>query len=124
MTYNEYKYIAVFRPNSQTLYEIDKVYSYNEAKEITNELAKGYPVTREIDKNLKDKFSYVKTYEVYETENTCHQLVNKASSGLYNYLDSEDKLKINFTVDAKGRLLAGDEGTLIDDGYSSHKAYH
>ncbi len=121
MTYNEYKYIAVFRPNSQTLYEIDRVYSYNEAKEITNELAKGYPVTREIDKNLKNKFSYVKTYKVYATENTCHQLVNKASSGLYKYLDSEDKLKINFTVDAKGRLLAGDEGTLIDDGYSSHK---
>lgn len=121
MTYNKPKYIAVFRPNSETLYEINKVYPLNEAKEITNELSKGYPVTRVIDKNLKNKFSYAKVYKIYDTDNTCSQLVNKASSGMYKYLDGDNKLKINFTVDAKGRILAGDEGTLIDEGYSSHK---
>lgn len=124
ITNNKFSYIAVIRPNRECLFELNDIYSQKEKNEITDELSKGYPVVYKIDSESRYKANAIQVFRDYYSSNTCPQLINEGSSGLLSYIkDNSRTKKINFSVDANGRLLAGDSGTVIDDGYSSKSGY-
>lgn len=116
---NVKQYAAVIRPNEKALSELDLLFDDDEIKEITKELSYGYPVIRYIDKKVTTK--YIQIFEKNDSEcDVAYHLLSKETGGLESYACEEiGSLSVNFTVDAMGRLLAGDEGTVINDNYDS-----
>ena len=111
--------VAVIRPTEKCLTELNKLFSYKEREEIMEELKQGYPVVREIDHYVS-----CKSIKILETTNRhSEDMLAK------NLVASSENLKpdvvgsraINFSVDAIGRLLDGDEGTLLDDNYDTKR---
>lgn len=111
--------VAVIRPTEKCLTELNKLFSYKEREEIMEELKQGYPVVREID-----HYESCKSIKILETTNRhSEDMLAK------NLVAASESLKpdvvgsraINFSVDAIGRLLDGDEGTLLDDNYDTKK---
>lgn len=120
MNNNKTAYAAVIRPNSKCLSELNKLFDYSQIKDITAELKKGYPIVRNVDSSHLTDTKYIKIFKVKTTENLCSQLISKQSSGILSYMkDFSGERKINYSIDAKGRILSGDEGTLIDSNYNS-----
>lgn len=116
LTNNKKEYVAVIKPNEKCIGELYKCFDYNKSKEIINKLSKGYPLIVYLDKDYS--FEHIEAYEVYNTDINCRQLINKSSSGLLNYIDMPTgSLKISFSVDARGRILSGDNGTLKRNNY-------
>lgn len=113
--------VAVIRPNEKALSELDKLFTESEIDEITEELKKGYPIVRQTDKDADLK--YIDVYEkiVENSDNMlARHMLDRTYGGVENWLGDEiGSLSVNFTVDALGRLLAGDEGKVIDNNYSS-----
>lgn len=110
---NKTLYKVIIRPNEKCLSELHYLYDKNEIQKIKNELSKGYPVIRTIDapnENLK----YIQTVETVGDTNTDDVFINSLKS---NFDDETGSKKINFSVDALGRLLDGDSGTVVDDEY-------
>ncbi len=117
---NKTSYIAVIRPNSKCLSELNSFFDNSQVKEITAELKKGYPIVRDIDSSQLTDTKYIKIFKVKASENHCSQLINRQSSGILSYMkDFSGEKKINYSIDARGRLLSGDEGTVIDNNYNS-----
>ena len=117
---NVKSYRAVIRPVTNDLSAINKVYSESEVAEITAELSEGYPVVKEINTND----TTLKTFDVYSTDTSLKQLIGRESSGVLSHIDLTDNaLKISYHIDAKGRLLSGDEGTVNDISYYSREGY-
>lgn len=116
---NQKQYVAVIRPNEKALSELDKLFDDNEIKEITTELSKGYPVIRSVDRNVKTQ--YIQIFEKNDSDcDIAYHLLSKQTGGLESYVSEKiGSLSVNFTVDAMGRLLAGDEGTVINNNYDS-----
>lgn len=113
--------IAIIRPNEKCMRELSLLFNDDSQKEITKELSKGNPVIRKIDKYAKT--TYIKTVEV-TCENTsdmpCRHLIDKACGGLETITDKEiGTLSVNFSVDAVGRILTGDDGKIISKNYNS-----
>lgn len=112
---------AIIRPNEKCLSELNLLFNTENAKEITNELKKGYPIVRKIDKYSNTK--YIKTIELINENSDdmlCRHMIDKACGGLEQYTDKEiGRLSINFSVDAVGRVLNGDTGKIINDNYDS-----
>lgn len=124
ITNNVRSCVAVIRPNAECVAELSKIFDTVKIKEITDELKKGYPVLTKIDKSDKQKFKYNYVFDTYDTECSFTQLIDKTSSGMMTYIDDTvGKRKINFSIDAKRRLLSGDEGNIIDDNYNSKEGY-
>lgn len=124
ITNNKFSYVAVIRPNRECLFELNDFYTQKEKNEITDELSKGYPVVYKIGSDYRYKAKAIQIFRDYYSSNTCSQLINESSSGLLSYIDDKGgSNKINFSVDANGRLLSGDSGTVIDDGYSAKNGY-
>ncbi len=124
ITNNKFSYVAVIRPNRECLFELNDFYTQKDKSEITSELSKGYPVVTKINSDYRYKAKAIQIYRDYYSSNTCPQLINESSSGLLSYIDEDGGAnKINFSVDANGRLLPGDSGTVIDDGYTSKAGY-
>lgn len=120
MTNNKSYYVAVIRPNAECLSELNKLFNNSECQKIIEELKKGYPIIRIIDGDKRRLVKYIEIYKATSSENICPQLINSESSGLMKYLDSgAGSRKISFSIDAMGRLLSGDNGTLNDRNYSS-----
>lgn len=117
---NDKSFIAVIRPNEKCLNELDKLFNKNEVAEITDELSQGYPVIREINKKINTK--YIKIFEKINDYNIiAPHLLNKENGGLEQYVSEEiGSLSVNFSVDAVGRLLTGDDGTVVNDNYDSN----
>lgn len=112
---------AIIRPNEKCMRELSLLFNEDTQKEITRELSKGNPVIRKIDKYAKT--TYIKTVEV-TCENTsdmlCRHLIDKSCGGLETITDKEiGSLSANFSVDAVGRILSGDDGEIINDNYNS-----
>lgn len=117
---NDKSFVAVIRPNEKCLNELDKLFDKNEVAEITDELSQGYPVIREINKKINTK--YIKIFEKINDYNIiAPHLLNKENGGLEQYVSEEiGSLSVNFSVDAVGRLLTGDDGTVVNDNYDSN----
>lgn len=117
---NDKSFVAVIRPNEKCLNELDKLFNKNEVAEITDELSQGYPVIREINKKINTK--YIKIFEKINDYNIiAPHLLNKENGGLEQYVSEEiGSLSVNFSVDAVGRLLTGDDGTVVNDNYDSN----
>lgn len=114
LTNNVKSYVAIIKPNEKCVGELYKYFNYPQIKSITEELSKGYPVKVEIDKKIDSK--YIQVFETYKSNYPCRQLINKSSSGILSYIEKPSNgRKINFSVDAKGRLLSGDNGTILKD---------
>lgn len=116
---NVTQYVAVIRPNEKALSELDKLFDDSEIKEITKELSYGYPVIRNVDKKVNTQ--YIQIFEKKDSDcDIAYHLMSKLTGGLESYVSEEiGSLSVNFTVDAMGRLLAGDEGSVINDNYDS-----
>ncbi len=114
LTNNVKKRIAVIKPNEKAVGELNKAFSAYERDKITEELKLGRPVVKELKKDISLK--YIGCYYSCDTECTCKQLISKESSGLLTHIDfTEPERKVNYSVDALGRLLSGDDGTLLTD---------
>ncbi len=109
------KYIAVIRPTEKCLSELENLFSFKEIKEIKNELQKGYPVVKEINNYKTCK--HIQIFEVVERNEKKVDILTKTIQSYNN--DVIGKKEINFTVDAKGRLLEGDKGTVLEENYDS-----
>ena len=110
---------AVIRPSEKCLTEMNKLFSYKEREEIMAELKQGYPVIRQTDNYVSCK--YIKIFETtnrHSEDMLAKHLVLSAESLIPNVAGSKS---INFSVDAIGRLLDGDEGRIIEDNYNSKK---
>lgn len=117
---NDKSFVAVIRPNEKCLNELDKLFDENEIAEITDELSQGYPVIRSVNKKISTK--YIKIFEKINDDNIiAPHLLNKESGGLEQYATEEiGSLSVNFSVDAVGRLLTGDDGTIVNNNYDSN----
>ena len=111
--------VAVIRPTEKCLTEMNKLFSYKEREEIMEELKQGYPVVREIDHYVSCK--YIKIFETINQHSDDLLAKNLVASCESLKPDAVGSRAINFSVDAIGRLLDGDEGTIIDDNYNTKK---
>ncbi len=117
---NVSSYRAVIRPVTSDLSELQKFYSKREIAVITKELSEGYPVVKNIDSND----SNLKTFKVYSTDTSLNQLISSDSSGVLSHIDLKPaKLKVNYLVDAKGRMLTGDDGKDDSLSYYTREGY-
>ena len=122
LTNNKSQLVAVIKPNEKCFAELGYLFEAKEKDEIINELSNGYPIVKKIDSYSKVK--NIKIVEIKTSQNTCNQLINKQSSGLMSYLpDNIGEIKINFSVDALGRFLDGDNGEIINSNYDSQQGY-
>lgn len=117
---NKKTYVAVIRPNEKCLSELDKLFDSDEIKEITAELSHGYPITWPVSKKADTK--YIKIFEkISDSQIPAQHLIEREYGGLEQYVSEEiGSLKVNFSVDALGRLLTGDSGEVINNNYSSN----
>ena len=108
---------AVIRPNEKCLSELHLLFNSYETQEIIDELSQGYPLIKSIENYNTCK--YIKIFEkrVRRDEFTLARHLLTDCEKLYpDYIGTKT---INFTVDAIGRLLDGDEGTVYENNYSS-----
>ena len=113
-------YIAVIRPNEKDVTELYYAFEYDERQEIIEELKAGKPIVKSVNKNDKNKLKHIKVFETKRSSYTCSQLLSSESSGLLAYLpESAGELKINYSVDAMGRMLSGDSGSVENKDYDS-----
>lgn len=118
---NSVTHIAVIRPNEKCMAELDKLFTTEEIKEITEELSKGYPITRVIDKKVNTQ--HIQIFDRIEENSDdmlCRHLLDYQCSGLEKYTNYElGELYVNFPVDAQGHLLSGNTFDAVDNNYSS-----
>lgn len=119
MTNNKVSYVAVLRPNEKTLADLHNLFSSSEIKKITDELKQGYPIIKQIDSSKKNNARYIEIFKTVSSEYPSAQLIAKKSSGLLSYIDSYGEKRISFSIDAKGRLLQGDKGTVNEINYNT-----
>ena len=112
---NKTKLVAVIKPNEKCLSELNLLFNPSEIKDIVSELSKGYPVIRDINKYVCCK--HIKIFEV-----NCDEKQNTALTAVIKkYNETVGEKSINFAVDAKGRLLNGDNEDVVNDNYKSKK---
>lgn len=117
---NKSVYFAIIRPNEKCIGELYSLFDYQKRNEIIEKLKKGYPIIEKLDTDTPPSLKYIKIIEATEEKSTDMQIINKESSGLLYYVKNKNgKIKVNFSVDARGRFLDGDDGTVIYDDYSS-----
>jgi len=109
------EYAAIIRPNEKCINELQYLFSKDEIKEIKNELVKGYPVIRKVRAPEKD-LKYIQFEKILSDEKCSDVFINSVKS---NFNDEIGSKKINFSVDALGRLFDGDDGTVINNNYDA-----
>ncbi|MBR0413369.1 MAG: hypothetical protein IJI47_07400 [Eubacterium sp.] len=111
---------AIIRPVTADLAAIQNVYSPKQIKSITAELSEGYPVVH----TISTKETSLKTFDTYQTDTTLKQFISRDSSGFLQHIDGyKRELKVSYHIDAKGRLLSGDNGTADYGNYLSREGY-
>ncbi len=118
LTNNDIGYIAVIRPNEKCLSELNLIFDKDECKEIKDELSKGYPLLKKVEKNDYGckyiQIEKIKTDNFKNTNVVIKELQN-------NFSDIVGEKTVNFAVNAKGRLLEGDDGEISNYNYDSSK---
>lgn len=108
---------AIVRPNEKDMSELPLLFNADVVKEITSQLKNGDVVIRKIDKYSNTK--HIKVIEAIEENSPdmlCRHLIDRACGGLELSLGNAiGSVKINYSVDALGRILAGDNGTIINN---------
>lgn len=114
-------YVAVIRPNEKCLSELGVLFDASEIAKITQELSKGFPIIKEVSEKKETKYIQIfKRINQNSDDMVCRHLLDYRCGGLESYLPDEiGSLSINFPVDAMGRLLAGNDGEIINDDYDS-----
>ena len=108
---------AVIRPNEKCLAELERLFTADERAVIIDELREGYPLVRDIDYYEKcDNIKIIETKERHKNEIPARLLVEECEKYFPQEIGSKT---INFSIDAKGRLLEGDDGTVYDNNYYS-----
>lgn len=108
MNNNENVLAAVIRPNENCLSELSLLFEQSEIEDIVDELSQGYPIVRQIDTYADCR--YIQIYEIKENETSAFlKFIQK------QYGETAYSMSINFSVDALGRLLDGDEGEVIEE---------
>ena len=123
------RYVAVIKPDEKCLSELTKLFDTQEISDITQELKIGYPIVREIDAEKKDvTLEYIKVLKCkvhYDTRQLCAHLISGVTGGVESHFSElfsqVSEMSVNYAVDAKGRLLAGDTGTVHNESYASHR---
>lgn len=111
--------IAVIRPTQKCITELNNLFTYKEREEIIEELKQGYPVMRKTDSYVNCK--YIKIFETISRHSS--DMIAKDMISFCEKINPEPigSKSINFSVDAVGRLLDGDEGTVIENNYNSKR---
>ena len=123
-TDNKLRYVAVIRPNPKCISELSKLFSQKRVNEITEELRKGYPILVPLEDKPKFRLNYINVYSSFCSSNNLGQLCAKESNGILSYIgDDIGEKNIIFSIDAQGRLLDGDEGTIENKNYDSPEGY-
>lgn len=112
---NKTEYSAIIRPNEKCLNELKYLFSKDDVQQIKAELSKGYPIIKKINKP-KRQFKYIQVEESLADEKSNDIFINSLKS---NFSDEIGSKKINFSVDAVGRLFDGDSGSIIETNYDS-----
>jgi len=112
---NKMEYSAVIRPNEKCLNELKYLFSKDEVQQIRTELSKGYPVIKKVNKP-KRQLKYIQIEESLADESCSDIFINSLKS---NFDDEIGSKKMNFSVDALGRLFNGDSGSVIETNYDS-----
>jgi len=121
LTNNSVKYVAVLKPNERALTDLHNLFSSSEIRDITNELEKGYPLIKFVTKDKKDNAKYTDIYEINSSEYSAKQLISASSSGLLKYLKPCGQRKISFRIDALGRMLRGDNGSVYQESFNTER---
>lgn len=112
---NDKRYMAVIRPNEKCLGELERFFSFNEINQIKKELSKGYPLIKEVKNYVPCK--YIQVFEATKRTPANADVLLRTSQMYFN--EETGNKSINFTVDARGRLLDGDEGTITENNYNT-----
>lgn len=112
---NKTEYAAIIRPNKKCLNELQYLFTKAEVSEIKEELSKGYPVIRKVNKP-DDSLKYIQFEKILVNDKSNDVFIN---SIMNNFNDEIGSKKVNFSVDALGRLLEGDNGTIVNNNYSA-----
>lgn len=104
---NKNTLVAVIKPNEKCLSELDLLFDKKEVQSIKKELEKGYPVIKQTDVYADCK--YIKLIDTVSSKNNQIADLTKKS---YNEIIEEKS--INFAIDAKGRVLDGDNETIYE----------
>lgn len=131
LTDNETEYVAIIKPSEKTIAEVYEAFDKATADSIIEKLKKGYPVLQVLDKPV-DSTENIKviTRTVRYSENQILSHIigyyNKNVSSTFGleksydpYINISGERKVNYHVDAMGRLLSGDKGTISDENYNS-----
>lgn len=122
LTNDTFTYIAVIRPTEKCIGELDKIFTKSQVQEIIDELKLGKPIVKQIKNNPKT--NYINIVKVPSTAEKKPQLIAKESSGFESYIQEEQGImRINFDVDALGRILSGDEGSFSYTDYDEKYGY-
>lgn len=111
----ETKYVSIIRPTEKCLIELPKIFDKKEIETIQKELSKGFPIKKQIDSYYP--CNHIQIFKQYDNKKCFQNILYKSLIKNLNYDVGE--LNINFSVDAKGRLLNGDKGTVISNNYDS-----
>lgn len=124
LTNYQKEYVAVIKPNEKCLSELPKLFDRAQIKEITDTLSQGYPLIMPVEQYVDTKYIQILNRTVQNSSNmTCRQLLDSACSGLEMYTnDIVSETKINFAVDARGRVLTGDSAQIITEEGNAPKA--
>lgn len=118
---NSTSLVAIIRPNERDMSELHLLFNTDEVKSITTELSEGKPVIKPITRYAQTK--YIKVVEIINENSEdmlCKHLINRYYGGLETAVSKEiGKCSINYSVDALGRILSGDEGKLINKNYNN-----
>ena len=95
------------KPNEKCLSELDLLFDKKEVQSIKKELEKGYPVIKQT--NVYADCKYIKLIDTVSSKNNQIADLTKKS---YNEIIEEKS--INFAIDAKGRVLDGDNETIYE----------
>lgn len=104
---NKNTLVAVIKPNEKCLSELDLLFDKKEVQSIKKELEKGYPVIKQT--NVYADCKYIKLIDTVSSNNNQIADLTKKS---YNEIIEEKS--INFAIDAKGRVLDGDNETIYE----------
>ncbi|MCH5316356.1 MAG: penicillin-binding protein 2 [Eubacterium sp.] len=108
---------AVIRPTEKCLSELELLFDKTQRSEIIDELRQGYPVIKRIENYSSCK--YIKIFNTKNRHDDNTLAIHLITDCEKLYSDHIGSKTVNFAIDAIGRLLDGDEGTVLDNNYSS-----
>ena len=126
-------YVAIIKPDEKCISELNQFFDEDEIESVVEQLSKGFPIIRRVTKKITstENIKVISVYDRYSDHQILAHTLGVYSenannlSGLekcYNdWMTMESTLKIKYSVDALGRMLAGDSGKLLSVNYDSRR---